>query len=80
MSVGKYKPVIIEWLDSKGFTNTWEYVEGLEPLEPQKCVSVGFLFENKKEYKTILQSYGGGQILGRTTIPTRSILSLNKLR
>ena len=75
----KNQIVLIEWLDSKGINNTWEYIEGMESLLPQKCVSVGFLWEDGKEYKTILQSYGGGQVLGRTTIPTRSIIKMRKL-
>ena len=78
--IAKYTPVLIEWLDSKGIINTWEYLEEIESLCPQKCVSVGFLLEDKKGYKTILQSYGGNQILGRTTIPACSIVKMRKLR
>lgn len=75
-----YKPVIIEWVDSKGSTSGWEHLEDVEPILPAECASIGFLFEDKKEYKTLLQSVGSGQILGRITIPTRAIKRITKLR
>lgn len=29
--------VLIEWLDSKGITNAWEFWDDLEPLKPNIC-------------------------------------------
>jgi hypothetical protein len=73
------KLVAIEWLDSKGVINRWEYVGEIKPLKPVKCISVGFLIDDNKKYKTIVQSIGDGQVLGRITIPTYSITRITKV-
>ncbi len=57
----KHKLVLIEWLDSKGITNQGEYLDEIEAMKPCKCLSVGFLIEETKEYKTIAQSINGTQ-------------------
>lgn len=49
------KLVLIEWLDSKGITNQWEYLDEIESIKPCKCLSVGFLLEETEQYKTIAQ-------------------------
>lgn len=73
------KIVLIEWLDSKGITNQWEYVDDIESLKPCQCHSVGFLIEETKEYITIAQSINESQILGRTAIPQCSIKNIKYL-
>ena len=73
------KIVAIEWLDSKGVVNEWEYYDDIKPLKPIVCISVGFLLENNKKYKTIVQSIGDGQILGRLTIPNCSIKKITEI-
>lgn len=75
-----YKLVLIEWLDSKGITNEWEYLDGVEHLQPSKCVSVGFLMEETEQYKTIAQSINETQVLGRTTIPCCSIQKVKEVK
>jgi len=75
----KKKIVSIEWLDSKGVINHWEHVEEIKSLKPSRCVSVGFLIEDKVSYKTIAQSIGNGQLLGRMTIPTCSITRISEI-
>ena len=72
----KTKLVLIEWLDSKGIVNEWEYTDEIKPLKPVNCISVGFLIDDNKEYKTIVQSIGDSQILGRMTIPSCSITKI----
>jgi transcription antitermination factor NusA-like protein len=67
------KLVVIEWLDSKGIHDAWEYISKIKPLKPVKCISVGFLIDDNKKYKTLVQSIGNGQVLGRMTIPVCSI-------
>ena len=67
------KIVVIEWLDSKGIVNEWEYFDDIKPLEPVVCVSVGFLMDDNKKYKTLAQSIGDDQLLGRMTISKCSI-------
>ena len=49
------KLVLIEWLDSKGTINQWEYLDEIESIKPSKCLSVGFLLEETEQYKTIAQ-------------------------
>ena len=71
--------VFVEWLDSKGVTHEWEYLEEIESMKPDKCLSVGFLLEKTKEYLTIAQSVGQTQVIGRTTIPCCSIKRIKKL-
>ena len=77
---GKLKLVEIEWLDSKGVTNRWEILDDLEPLEPSRCRSVGFLLDESDDYKTLVQTLGCEQVLGRITIPTQSIVKQRRLR
>ena len=48
--------VLIEWLDSKGVTSEWEHLDGLKPLLPSVCLSIGFLIDDHKDYKTLAQS------------------------
>ena len=69
----EYKLVLIEWLDSKGVTEKWEFLNDIEPLKPSRCTSIGFLLDDAREYKTIVQSISNNQVLGRMTIPSCSI-------
>jgi hypothetical protein len=71
--------VLIEWLDSKGVIGEWEFIDSLSPLIPCECTSVGFLVEDKKEYKTIVQTKSNEQVVGRMTIPTCSIKKIRKI-
>jgi len=73
MSNTKYKLILIEWVDSKGITSGWEYIEDIEPLKPDYCRSIGFLIEDNEEYKTIAQTIGTTQLMARMTIPACSI-------
>jgi len=75
----KYKLVLIEWMDSKGITNQWEYLDEIESLEPDRCLSAGFLIEDADDYKTIAQSVGRTQVIGRTSIPCCSIQSIKEV-
>jgi len=75
----RYDIVLIEWLDSKGITNQWEYLDETEPLLPDNCLSVGYLIDDNAEYKTIVQCIGKTQVIGRTTIPCFSIRSIKKM-
>ena len=70
--------VLIEWVDSKGM-NRWEYLDEIEPMPPGICYSVGFIIEDTKDYKTIALGLSDTQVLGRTTIPSGCIKSIEKL-
>ncbi len=76
----KYKLVLIEWLDSKGVTTNWEYLDELEPVLPVECVSTGFLIDDKKDYKTLVQTLSKNQVLGRITIPCCSITKIKRVK
>jgi hypothetical protein len=76
----KYKLIFLEWLDSKGITNQWEYFDDIEPMKPSKCFSVGFLIEETDEYKTIAQSLNASQVIGRMTIPRCAIQRITEIK
>ncbi len=79
MNIGLMKIVQIKWIDSKAGTNEWEYLEGLEPLTPVMCTSVGFLIEDTAEYKTIVHTINATQVLGRITILSSCIKKVKEL-
>lgn len=68
-----YRLVFIEWIDSKGITSQWEYLDEIESIKPTICYSVGFILEETEQYTTIAQSISATQVLGRTTIPHCSV-------
>ena len=74
------RTVLIEWLDSKGVTSSWEFKEDIAPLEPSLCRSVGFLYDDGDDYKTLLMTDSEQQILGRLTIPASAIRRIQALR
>lgn len=78
-TVKRNKLVLIQWIDSKGGSAEWEFLDEIENLKPVICQSVGFLIDDKKAYKTLAPTMGGGQIWGRITIPSCSIVKLKVL-
>lgn len=74
------KPVIIEWLDSRGVTSSWEFKDDLDPLPPVRIQSIGFLVDDHKDYKTLVQNISEEQIAGRITIPKGCIVKIKKVR
>lgn len=72
--------VLIEWLDSKGITTAWEYLDEVEPMPPTLCYSVGFLVADTDQYVTVAQAMSDNQVLGRTTIPKCSIQKMETLK
>ena len=75
----KYKVAVIEWIDSKGGSFEWEYLDDIESLEPIYCQSLGFLIEYNENYKTLAPTMGGDQIWGRITIPSCSVVKFQIL-
>ena len=67
--------VLIEWADSCGHER-WEFLDEIEPMPPHICHTVGYLMDNKKDYKTIASSLSKTQVLGRLTIPSVCIKSI----
>ena len=80
MTMADNKIVKIEWLDSKTASHEWEDIEDLEPLELAICTTVGFIFEETKDYITIVPTVSEGHILGRLSIPRKCIKKLRSLR
>ena len=72
--------VEVAWVDSFGTDGRWEYLDGLEPLEPVACVSVGFLLESENDYMNLGMSISHDQVLGRLAIPRSSITSVRYLK
>jgi hypothetical protein len=73
------KPVLIKWLDSKGLTTEWEYWDELEAIKPSTCMSIGYLIDDNKKYKTLAMTISKGQVFGRITIPACSIVKVKEL-
>jgi len=73
------KLVIIHWMDSKGITSEWEFLDDLKAYVPAECTSVGYLLEDAPEYKTIVQSLGGSQVMGRLSIPAACIQEIKEV-
>ena len=77
--------VMIEWVDSKECSSDWQFIEDIKPQKPAKCISVGILFDDQDDYKTIIQTIDeeeekeDSQIMARMTIPTCSITKITKL-
>jgi hypothetical protein len=80
------KLIMIDWLDSHA-SKGWQTLEDLELADqPLKCRSVGWLFKETKESKTIIPHLAdknnnmAPQGCGDFTIPTRAILKVTVLR
>ena len=69
----------ITWVDSHGIISEWEHKDDIKPLKPCLITSVGYLLDDNKEYKTIVQSESKKQLLGRMTIPQECIKQTTKL-
>jgi len=77
--LNKFDKVLIEWLDSKGVTGEWEFINEITPLTPCLCTSIGFILEDNKQYKTIVQTKSNSQVVGKMTIPSCSIKKIQKI-
>ncbi len=74
----KKKLVMVTWIDSKGMTTSWEQIE---VLKPSTCVTTGFLIDDiNKKYKTLTMAISKGQVFGRITIPTCSIVNYRVIK
>lgn len=78
--------VLIEWVDSGQPVPGWQWLAELEPRQPHRCVSVGFLVQDDGTTKVIAPNLGasGGdtdwdQASGLTTIPTAAVVRVERL-
>jgi hypothetical protein len=72
--------VLVNWTDSQVSAGAWEALDGLDTIRPLECTSVGWVLDVGSNYLTIVHNRNEHQVLGRTTIPKRSIRSVKMLR
>ena len=77
--MAKEKLVLVEWLDSRGMTDSWEHRDELDPMAAMTCTSVGFVLEKTRAYVTLAATTSDTQVLGRLTIPRCAITSMKEL-
>lgn len=77
--------VIIRWLDSRQPSGQWRYLADLPEARPVEVASVGWLLRDTAEAMVICQNVGDletpdkAQASGIMTIPTRCVLSVERL-
>jgi hypothetical protein len=77
--------VLIRWLDSRQPTASWRFLSDLPDTVPVECATVGWLLKDGAEAKVVCQSVGdlgspsNVQASGIMTIPTRCVLSIERL-
>jgi hypothetical protein len=84
--LGKPPLVLIEWVDSGQPIPGWQWLSEIEPRQPHRCVSVGFLVQDDGQTKIIAPNLGasGGDgewdlASGLTIIPTAAVLKIEPL-
>jgi hypothetical protein len=77
--------VIIRWLDSRQPCGQWRYLSSLPDVRPVEVATVGWLVRDTEDVKVVCQNVGDlenperAQASGIMTIPTRCVLSVEKL-
>jgi hypothetical protein len=78
--------VIIRWQDSRQPCSHWRYLAALPETKPVEVATVGWLLKDTPEVMVICQNVGDlespdkAQASGIMTIPTRCVLSVERLR
>jgi len=78
--VSQFRIVEIEWFDSVGLMSVWEVREEIEPLQPSPIITVGYLWEEAKDFVTVCQSQSRMQVARRFSIPRACIKSIRIIR
>jgi hypothetical protein len=77
--------VIIRWQDSRQPSGSWRYLSALPDTTAVEVATVGWLLKDTDDVKVVCQNVGdlnnpeNAQASGIMTIPTRCILSVEKL-
>lgn len=77
--------VLIRWHDSRQPCGQWRFISALPETSPVEVATVGWLLKSDDEVKVVCQSVGdlhnpaNAQASGIMTIPTRCILSMERL-
>lgn len=74
------RPVLVIWDDSTQPVSRWRWVEDIEPEQPVRCYTVGFILHDTPDALTLAMSIGrddgeNEQASGVTTIPKSCIRS-----
>lgn len=79
-----YKMVKVEWEDSRQPIPEWQFLQDLEPINPVKCITLGYLIKDDKDQKVICQNIGDYkddmQVSGVITIPSSCISNITNLK
>lgn len=70
----------VEWVDSLGISDQWEFREELGDMEPVSCYSCGFLEELTDTKIVLAMTIGGSQVLGRLCIPRQAIVRMDSMQ
>ena len=77
--------VIIRWQDSRQPCGNWRFLSALPDTKPVEVATVGWLVKDTHEVKVVCQNIGDlghpekAQASGIMTIPTRCVLSIERL-
>jgi hypothetical protein len=77
--------VIIRWHDSRQPCGQWRFLSALPESKPVEVATVGWLLKDTADVKVVCQNVGDltnpahAQASGIMTIPTRCILSIERL-
>lgn len=77
--------VIIRWLDSRQPCGQWRYLSAIPDAKPVEVATVGWLVKDTTDAKVVCQNVGDlahpekAQASGIMTIPTRCVLSIERL-
>ncbi len=79
-----FDKVIISWLDINSCENAWNTEEDLKDLVPATCTTIGYLYEENKDWVKTFATYSFNSdstldVGDAVVIPRGVILSIKKL-
>jgi len=79
-----FDKVIISWLDINSCDNAWNTEEDLKDLVPATCTTIGYLYEENKDWVKTFATYSFNSdstldVGDAVVIPRGVILSIKKL-
>ena len=78
-----FDKVIISWLDINSCDNAWNTEEDLKDLVPAMCTTIGYLYEDNKDWVKTFATYSFNSdsldVGDCVVIPRGVILSIKKL-
>jgi hypothetical protein len=78
-----FDKVIISWLDINSCDNAWNTEEDLKDLVPAMCTTIGYLYEENKDWVKTFATYSFNtdslDVGDCVVIPRGVILSIKKL-